>query len=558
MIRKQFVDIVSSTGMATTKELRSLSKNSDATSVTEFELLNFENFNDSLFAQKVAKKFNLNFIDLRQAKIPQEILTKLPKNKILRYRAIPIQKTSQKVILAIYDPTVSGSIEEIQMALKMKVEFVIVTLSCWRNLFESIQESVDELVETIEEINPDKVQEDIINADDIGQDVITFVNKLLAEAYVRKASDVHVEVYEKKFRIRMRIDGTLIEVAAPPKSFQLSVASRIKIMAQMDISQRRLPQDGRIKLKIGGAGIDFRVSSVPTLFGEKLVLRILDKSTLQVDLRNLGFEEQQLKVFQEGIEKPFGMCIVTGPTGSGKTTTLYSALADLNKSTKNISTVEEPVEFNFQGINQIDIKKDIGLTFTSSLRALLRQDPDIMMIGEIRDLEVGEIAIEASLTGHLVLSTLHTNDAASSIQRLTNMGIEPYLIVAALNVVVAQRLCRKICNHCKEEVSVPVEELVRFGYRRDIAEKVKIHKGNGCQACNGIGYKGRVAIHEVLPITPSIKDAILRRASSDEIKLIAIKEGMKTLRMTALTKVAQGLTTLEEALNTSASDKLAA
>jgi type IV pilus assembly protein PilB len=307
---------------------------------------------------------------------------------------------------------------------------------------------------------------------------------------------------------------------------------------------------------IGGNPIDYRVSSLPTLFGEKIVLRLLDSSNLQLDMTKLGFEQKQLDVFKEGIHRPFGMCLVTGPTGSGKTTTLYSAIAELNTPDNNISTAEDPVEFNLEGINQVNVKKEVGLTFATSLKAFLRQDPDIIMVGEIRDLEVGEIAVEAALTGHLVLSTLHTNDAPATVTRLLNMGIEPFLVVAALNVIVAQRLCRKICINCREERKALPEELIACGFAPASAEKIKVYQGKGCDICNNTGYKGRVAIYEVLQVTPKVRELILRNASADDLKKQAIRDGMKTLRMCALTKVAQGLTTLEEAVTNSASDQL--
>jgi type IV pilus assembly protein PilB len=326
-------------------------------------------------------------------------------------------------------------------------------------------------------------------------------------------------------------------------------------MAQMDISEKRKPQDGRIKLSIGGSAIDYRVSSLPTLFGEKIVLRLLDQSNLQLDMTKLGFEPKQLDIFLNGIRQPYGMVLVTGPTGSGKTTTLYSALAELNKDDTNISTAEDPVEFNLFGINQVNVKKEVGLTFAGVLKAFLRQDPNIIMVGEIRDLEVGEIAVEAALTGHMVLSTLHTNDAPGTVIRLLNMGIEPFLVTGSLNVVVAQRLLRKICTECKEVDNVPVEQLVASGIAPASAAKIKVYKGAGCEYCNNSGYKGRVAIYEVLDVSPSIKELIIKEATADDIKKQAIREGMKTLRMSALTKVAMGQTTLSEAISNSSSDK---
>lgn len=555
MFRKQFIEVVTSTGMATLKELRPLTTDRDEAVIGEFELVNFPNFDEVAFGKQVAKKYGVNFIDLSSAKISDEVLSLIPKRYILKYRGIPIQKTGQKIILAVYDPTVLSFVGELTKLLKMKVEMVVTTISAWKQLFEGVRQSVDELIDTVEEIHPESAKDTEFTADDIGHEVIVVVNKLLVEAYILKASDIHIEVYEKKFRIRMRVDGKLREIATPHKNYALPIVSRVKIMSKMDIAERRLPQDGRIKMKIEGKPIDFRVSSLPTLYGEKVVLRILDQSNLQIDMTKLGFEQKQIDDFQDGIKKPFGMCLVTGPTGSGKSTTLYSALAELNEPGKNISTAEDPVEFNLEGINQVNVKKDIGLTFAAALKSFLRQDPDIIMVGEVRDLEVGEIALEAALTGHMVLSTLHTNDAAATIQRLINMGLEPFLLVAALNVIVAQRLCREICKHCKVEHDVPVEQLVRIGFSQASAEKVKVFKGSGCSACNGTGYKGRVAIHEVMKITSEIKELIVRGATSDQIKLAAIKGGMKTLRMSALTKVAQGKISIEEAISNSASDK---
>ncbi len=557
MIRKEFIDIVTNTGMATLKELRRLSMGKDD-EINEFELLTMPYFDENKFAKICSEKYAITFIDLRNAKVPGETLSSLKKKQVIKWRAIPIQKTATKITLATFDPSVvKDGTKELSDHFKKQVEFILTNISSWKKLYAGVKESVDDLINNIQEVTAATTGADeAIKAEDISDDVVTFVNRLLAEAYIKKASDIHVEPYEKVFRIRIRIDGNLVEVATPPKSMMASVTSRLKIMAQMDISEKRKPQDGRIKLLIGGSPIDYRVSSLPTLFGEKIVMRLLDSSNLQLDMTKLGFEPKQLEVFKEGIHRPYGMCLVTGPTGSGKTTTLYSAIADLNTPDTNISTAEDPVEFNLEGINQVNVRKEVGLTFSAALKAFLRQDPDIIMVGEIRDLEVGEIAVEAALTGHLVLSTLHTNDAPATVTRLLNMGIEPFLVVAALNVVVAQRLCRKICINCREERQASADELIACGFAPASAEKIKVYKGKGCDICNGTGYKGRVAIYEVLAVTPKVRELILRNASSDEIKKQAIRDGMKTLRMCALTKVAQGLTTLEEAVSNSASDQL--
>ncbi|MBD64088.1 MAG: type II secretion system protein GspE [Halobacteriovoraceae bacterium] len=555
MVREQFLKLLTDNGIATLKEVRRLTMSKDEDEVTEFELLDMPHFDENKFAKLISERYKLTYIDLKNAKVTSDTIKTLRKKSVLKHRAIPIQVTGSKVTLATYDPTVIvRSTKELGMELKRPVEFILTNLSSWRKLFAKVEDSVEELIGTIVEIKSSQDLDEDVKAEDIGQDVVTFVNRILAEAFVKKASDIHLEPYEKSFRVRFRMDGALIEVARPPKSIMLPVLSRMKIMASMDISEKRKPQDGRIKLAIGGKPIDYRVSSLPTLFGEKIVLRLLDQSNLQLDMTKLGFEPGQLKVFQKGIHNPYGMVLVTGPTGSGKTTTLYSAMAELNTEDTNISTAEDPCEFNLEGINQVNVRREVGLTFASSLKAFLRQDPDIIMVGEIRDLEVGEIAVEAALTGHMVLSTLHTNDSASTITRLLNMGIEPFLVVAALNVVVAQRLCRKICISCREVVKVDPESLIACGFAPASAHKLKVYHGAGCEVCGGTGYKGRLAIYEVLDVNSKIRDLVLKSANADEIKAQAIKDGMKSLRMSALTKVAQGLTTIEEALNNSASD----
>tara|TARA_B100001971_G_scaffold213155_1_gene245504 strand:- start:93121 stop:94791 length:1671 start_codon:yes stop_codon:yes gene_type:complete len=556
MVRKEFIDVVTNTGMATLKELRRLMMNKDEDEVTELELLDIPTFDENRFAKAVSEKFGVTFIDLKNAKVSPETIKALKKKFVIKYRAIPIQITNAKVTVATFDPTVLPAKAKLGQDLKKPVDFIITNLSSWQKLFANVEDSVEDLIGTVVEIKSSDVDQAEVKLEDIGQDTVTYVNRILAEAFIKGVSDIHVEPYEKTFRIRFRLDGSLVTKFTPPKSMMLPIISRLKIMAQLDISEKRKPQDGRIKLSIGGKPIDYRVSSLPTLFGEKVVLRLLDQSNLQLDMTKLGFESKQLEVFKTGIHNPYGMVLVTGPTGSGKTTTLYSAMAELNVEGTNISTAEDPCEFNLEGINQVNVRKEVGLTFASALKAFLRQDPDIIMVGEIRDYEVGEIAVEAALTGHMVLSTLHTNDAPSTVTRLLNMGIEPFLVVASLNVVVAQRLCRKICTACREVHKASKEELIQCGFAPSSAEKIKVYKGKGCEVCNGTGYKGRVAIYEVLAMSPRIRELVLKNGSSDDIKAAAIKEGMKTLRMCALTKVAQGLTTLEEALSNSASDNM--
>jgi type IV pilus assembly protein PilB len=382
--------------------------------------------------------------------------------------------------------------------------------------------------------------------------VVRLVNALLTDAIRKRASDIHVEPYEKMLRVRFRIDGVLYEIMQPPLRLKNAITSRIKVMAQLDIAERRLPQDGRIKMKLTrGKEMDFRVSVLPTMFGEKVVLRLLDKSNLQLDMTKLGFEDEALRHFKEAIYKPFGMVLVTGPTGSGKTTTLYSALAELNKMSTNISTAEDPIEFNLVGINQVQMHDEIGLNFAAALRAFLRQDPDIIMVGEVRDFETAEISVKAALTGHLVLSTLHTNDAPSTVNRLLNMGVEPFLVASSVNLIMAQRLARVICSQCKEDHPVGPEVLTEIGWT---GEPFTPQHGAGCAACGGTAYRGRVALYEVMPMTDELREHILSGATALELKRTAIRTGMKTLRQSGLTKVAEGVTTIEEVVRVTMGD----
>ena len=398
-------------------------------------------------------------------------------------------------------------------------------------------------------------EHDDLDTDEIEEPIVKLVNGILINAIKGGASDIHIEPYENSLRVRYRVDGVLFNAMNLPVKIKNPITSRLKIMAKLDISERRLPQDGRIKLRLGKKKeIDFRVSVLPTLFGEKTVMRILDKSNLQVDLTKLGFEEDVLNKFLSSLTKPYGMILVTGPTGSGKTTTLYSALNYLNNPDLNIMTAEDPVEYNFMGMNQVQVREDIGLTFAASLRAFLRQAPNIILVGEIRDFETAEIAVKAALTGHLVLSTLHTNDAPSSISRLLNMGIEPFLISASVIIIIAQRLARKICQECREEEKMPAAALLSLGFSEEEAETVKCYKGRGCPACSGSGYRGRIAFYEVMPITPEIREMVLEGGSSDDLKKTAVRLGMKTLRMSGLTKVKEGITSIEEVLRVTFGD----
>jgi len=384
--------------------------------------------------------------------------------------------------------------------------------------------------------------------------IVKLVNSLIADAVRKGTSDIHIEPYEKSMRVRFRIDGVLQEMMAPPFKFKAAIISRLKIMAELDIAERRLPQDGRIKIKVVNRTIDLRVSSMPTIFGEKIVMRILDKSNLNIDLERLGFEPKAMKEFVNAIKSPYGMVLVTGPTGSGKTTTLYSALSRINTPEVNVMTAEDPVEYNLDGINQLLVNDGVGLTFAAALRAFLRQDPNIIMVGEIRDLETASIAVKAALTGHLVLSTLHTNDAPSAVGRMIDMGIEPFLVTSSVNLILAQRLLRKVCVSCKRRVELDPEILHELQISDEDARKAEFCDGAGCVECNNTGYRGRCGVYEVMPMTNPIRELVLDRASASEIKRVAIEEGMLTLRRDSLEKLKRGITTAEEVLKETASD----
>jgi type IV pilus assembly protein PilB len=466
------------------------------------------------------------------------------------------------MIVAVADPSNMAIIDGIGFKTGYSVELV---LASERDITAAINKFFDrsmEFKDIISELDEDfeVIREEEIDAGDAERSVddapvVKLANYLLTEAIKRRASDIHIEPYEKEFRVRYRVDGVLYEIMRPPLRLRGALSSRLKIMASLDIAERRLPQDGRIKMKMGkGREMDFRVSTLPTIYGEKIVLRLLDKSSLQLDMTKLGFEQEPLMHFTEAIHRPYGMILVTGPTGSGKTTTLYSALSELNKVSDNISTAEDPVEYNFAGINQVQMKEEIGLTFAASLRSFLRQDPDIIMVGEIRDYETAEIAVKAALTGHLVLSTLHTNDAPSTVTRLLNMGIEPFLVSSSLNLIVAQRLARRVCGNCREEVRIPPKALVDAGMKPERIKLAKPAKGKGCDDCNGTGFRGRVALYEVMPIKEELKEMVLRGGSAIDVKREAVRLGMKTLRQAGLSKVEEGVTTLEEVLRVTAPD----
>ena len=495
--------------------------------------------------------------------IESSVLASVPRDIITNHRVIPINRVSSHLILAVGDPTNLGVFDAISAKLGVKIRLKLASEL-------SIQSAINKFYGATEEAAKIAAQQKSaqraaaalsnlpLNASESGESyVINYVERLMLVAAQKQASDIHIEPFEQSIRIRLRIDGSLIEYKPNARfEFKDALLSRVKLISGLDIFEKRLPQDGNAKLDIPGLGkIDFRVSSLPSVWGEKIVLRLLDKGNLQLDMTQLGFDSEQLHKFKDSILQPFGMVIVTGPTGSGKTTTLYSALNELNRITDNVVTAEDPVEFTIPGICQVNVRPDIDFTFSKALKAFLRQDPDIIMVGEIRDLETGEIAMKAALTGHIVLSTLHTNNAAESIERLRNMGIDRFTIVSALNCVVAQRLVRKICNECKSVDDVPAEKQIALGLPEKYINKFKIYKGIGCESCNNTGYRGRAAIYEVLQVNEPVKRAIVDNLTAIDLKRIAMNNGMQTLRQSAWKKVYKGITTIEELVEASASDE---
>jgi type IV pilus assembly protein PilB len=512
----------------------------------------------------LSKQYGVPSIDLSDFDIEPEIIKLIPKEVVLKHQVIPINRTGSTLIVAMADPSNIFAIDDIKFLTGYNVEVVVASEQAIEAAVEKYYTSnvtFDDVMLDFEDDDVDVIDaEEDMNELDLEKSagdapVIKLVNLILLDAIRKGASDIHVEPYEKQLRVRYRIDGMLYEVMKPPVKLKHAITSRIKIMSSLDIAERRLPQDGRIKLKMGkNKEMDFRVSVLPTIWGEKIVLRLLDKSNLQLDMTKLGFEEKILEDFRKSILLPYGMILVTGPTGSGKTTTLYSVLSELNKTDTNISTAEDPVEYNLFGINQVQMHDDIGLNFASSLRSFLRQDPDIILVGEIRDFETAEIGIKAALTGHLVLSTLHTNDAPSSVSRLLNMGIEPFLVAASVVLIGAQRLLRKLCQECKEALEVPAQTLLDLGVHPDEIEEFIVYHGTGCRVCNNTGMKGRIAVYEIMTMTEELREFVLNGASTLELKREAVRQGMKTLRMSALTKMKEGATTLDEVGRVTAND----
>ena len=506
----------------------------------------------------LSAQYRVPAVNLDEYELDPAVLKLVSKEVCDKHKCVPLSRSGNALIVAMGDPTNLHAIDDIKFLTGFNVEPVVASETAIHAAIErgysaGATAQYDDIIKEFGDEEVDFGVEDVdININELEKaaedaPVVRLVNALLLNAIKKGASDIHVEPYERKLRVRYRVDGVLLDEMEPPLKWKAAIASRLKIMASLDIAERRLPQDGRIKLKMGGGKeMDFRVSVLPTIWGEKIVMRLLDKSNLQLDMTKLGFDVQPLNDFKWAIGQPWGMVLVTGPTGSGKTTTLYSALSDLNKTDVNISTAEDPVEYNLPGINQVQMHDEIGLNFAAGLRSFLRQDPDVLMVGEIRDFETAEIAVKAALTGHLVLSTLHTNDAPSTISRLLNMGVEPFLITASVNLVLAQRLARKICLDCRTPFKPDPEQLKDFGFTEQQAQVTQLLRGAGCKNCNGSGFRGRVALYEVMRFNDNLKEMVLQGASTAELKTAAIKGGMKSLRQAGIEKIIGGVTIMEE------------
>lgn len=523
---------------------------------------------NKLLAQ-LSNLYHMEVTDLDYIIPPESVLSLIPAEKANYYEVIPIDRKGRTLTVAMVDPTDISAIEDLRFITGMEINPVLASETSIREAigrYYKMDKSISEVkadsgpkelgvedLELLETGLEEEVEEAKLRADAEGGPVIRLVNFYIADAVNKGASDIHIEPFERQIRIRFRIDGVLREQQAPPYNLKAGIITRIKLMAKMDIAEHRLCQDGRINILVGNKMIDLRVSVIPTLYGEKVVMRILDRSALMLDLTKLGFAEDALKKFLKAIESPYGIILVTGPTGSGKTTTLYSTLSRLNKPDRQIMTIEDPIEYNIHGINQIQVHEEIGLSFAAALRAFLRQAPNIILVGEMRDTETAEIGIRAALTGHLVFSTIHTNDAPTTINRLVDMGIPPYLVASALILIQAQRLVRRICPNCKEQIKVSPQLLEDANIPPDTFPDGIVYKGKGCSNCNQTGYKGRIGLYEVMPISPILRAMILKGASSDEVAKQAKEEGMKTLRDDGIDKIKKGVTTIEELMRETAS-----
>ncbi len=565
-VSRRLGDLLVNEGLISQEQLhRALSEQKGSNEKLGTILVRLGIINEDQLIGFLSRQYGIPSITLSRLDIDPEVVRLVPPQIARKYEVLPVKRTGNALTLAMADPTNVFALDDVAFMTNLQVLPVVASQGAIRQAIErtyepqaaALSEVITamegeapdvELVAGEEEATPSKV--DIFELKDASEEapVVKLVNLILTDAIRRAASDIHLEPYEKVFRVRYRIDGVLHEMMAPPKRLEAALLSRVKIMANLDIAERRLPQDGRIKIRYSSREIDLRVSSLPTIFGEKIVMRILDKEALTLDLAKLGFDDWSMENFKKSIHQPYGMILITGPTGSGKTTTLYSAIHTINSPDINIMTAEDPVEYNLRGINQVQINEEIGRTFAAVLRSFLRQDPDVILVGETRDLETAQIAIRAALTGHLVFSTLHTNDAPGTIARLQDMGIPPFLVASSVLTVMAQRLARRVCKECRDPYEADEESLTPYGHVPQGLGKVTLYKGKGCQACNFTGMKGRTAIYEVMPVTPEIRELILRGASSTELRDLATQQGMKTLRQAGLLKVLEGQTTAEEIL----------
>ena len=528
-----------------------------------FSLVKLGFLTEQDLVRALARQHRIPAVDLERVKLDPKILKLVPAEIAIKHQVLPLRRVGRTLTVAMSNPTDLGVLDDLKFVTRLDIEPVIAGDFSLRKIiekeFEAADERINDLLKQIEQEEVELVEEheEELNVTSLQAaveeaPVVKLINGILTDAVHRGASDIHFECYEKDVRVRYRVDGVLQEIMRPPIKMKAALISRFKILSDLNIAERRVPQDGRIKLRVGRRVIDFRVSTLPTLFGEKIVLRILDKGNLSLDLESFGMEEKAEKDFMRAIMNPYGMVLVTGPTGSGKTTTLYSALSKINTAEVNILTAEDPVEYNLHGINQVQVRADIGMTFAAALRAFLRQDPNIIMVGEIRDLETGSIAIKAALTGHLVLSTLHTNDAPSTITRMVDMGIEAFNVASAVNLITAQRLVRRICPNCKEPLTYPEEYLAAAALTARDIEGITFYHGKGCDQCGGSGYKGRQGLYEVMAMSPTLRRMVLQGASAAELQQQAISEGMLTLRMDGMIKVRRGITTLEEVIKETA------
>ncbi len=561
---KRLGELLLQTAMISLEDLEAAQQESEQTGARlSYILVANDHLSEADVTSVISSEYHLPSVDLTSVEVDERAVAMVPADFASKHALLPIKRSGRTLTVALADPSDPTLLDILKFITRLDIELMVAGEVSLRSLIEKhydvttakLGELLDELeeleIELVEE-EQDQISTEQLRAQVDDAPVVRLINGILTDAVKRGASDIHIEPYEQQLRVRYRVDGALQEIMLPPLRMQAALISRVKILADLNIAERRIPQDGRIKMRLGKRVIDFRVSTLPTLFGEKIVLRILDKGNLVLDLEQFGMEKKAEQDMLSAIANPYGMVLVTGPTGSGKTTTLYSALTRINTDEVNIMTAEDPVEYNLSGINQVQIRPDIGLTFAAALRAFLRQDPNIVMVGEIRDLETGDIAVKASLTGHLVLSTLHTNDAASTITRMVDMGIEPFNVSAAVNLITAQRLVRRICGRCKAEASYPDEMLRAASIPDEILASLTFYKGEGCDACSGSGYAGRQGLYEVMKMSRTLRRMVLQGVSADDLKTQAIEDGMLTLRDDGLLKVKQGITTLDEVLKETA------